>query len=445
MIGIYKITNKVNGKSYIGQSTDIDRRLAEHKLLNRNETPGIKIAMRKYGVENFTFEVLAECSPVDLTDLEIFFIDLYKPEYNMSKGGVGPKGLCHNEKTKSILSLKASAQWNAKTEEEKRAFAANNLTGPSVGHHVSEDTRMKLKVANLGKKQPPEVVEKRKQTMKRKYEQGYVKNSDGCKKQVICVDTGILYESVKTAAIDIGCKPTTISSVLKGRQKTARGYSFKLFQSVETTCDECNRVGQKMSNCPKCAAHKELCEEIVHATVMGKPWVSDKGLIQLAMRTGAYKHINAGPVYEGELKDQNKLTGEIDLSGQKASDKVLGYFAYIETVNGFSKTMYWDINKMVTHAKKYSKAFNFGPWQSDFDAMASKTMLRNLIGHYGIMSVEMQTAYVADTAREADLLITDGQASRDVTPEAEPAPEPTQEPAEEIDSLAFEDFPEALQ
>ena len=173
-----------------------------------------------------------------------------------------------------------------------------------------------------------------------------------------------------------------------------------------------------------------------------------KGLIQLAMRTGAYKHINAGPVFEGELKSTNKLTGEIDLSGDKVSEKVLGYFAYIETVNGFSKTMYWDINKMISHAKKYSKAFNFGPWQSDFDAMAAKTMLRNLIGHYGIMSVEMQTAYVGEAAHEADLMLTEAPASRDITPEAEPVdvlPVSDIDMTDGMNNITMDDLPPVLQ
>lgn len=134
-----------------------------------------------------------------------------------------------------------------------------------------------------------------------------------------------------------------------------------------------------------------------------------KGLIQMAMRTGAYRHINGGPVFEGELVKENKLTGEIDLSGTKLSEKVLGYFAYIETLNGFSKTIYWDINKVTNHAKKYSKAFNFGPWQSDFDAMATKTLMRSLIGHYGIMSVEMQDAYAKDGTSLADQQIVEGK------------------------------------
>lgn len=119
-----------------------------------------------------------------------------------------------------------------------------------------------------------------------------------------------------------------------------------------------------------------------------------KGYIQLAMRTGEYRYINAGKVYEGELKSTNKLTGAVDLSGEKTSDNVVGYFAYIETLNGFSKTYCWSKDQVEAHAKKYSKAFQRGSaiWRDNFDEMAIKTVLRNLLSHYGIMSVEMSQA-----------------------------------------------------
>ena len=127
-----------------------------------------------------------------------------------------------------------------------------------------------------------------------------------------------------------------------------------------------------------------------------------KGYIQLAMRTGQYKYINADVVYEGELKGHNKLTGEVDLSGEATSDKVVGYFAYIETVNGFRKPLYWTKEKVLAHAKRYSKSFNIksSAWQTNFDEMALKTMLRNLLSKYGVMSVEMMNAFTADSADE---------------------------------------------
>lgn len=123
-----------------------------------------------------------------------------------------------------------------------------------------------------------------------------------------------------------------------------------------------------------------------------------KGYIQLAQRTAQYRFINADVVYEGEFKGHNKVTGELDLSGEATSDKVIGYFAYIETVNGFKKSVYWTKDKVLAHAKRYSKSFskNSSAWQSNFDEMALKTMLRHLLSKYGVMSVEMISAFTSD-------------------------------------------------
>ncbi|MBA3673464.1 MAG: recombinase RecT [Chitinophagaceae bacterium] len=123
-----------------------------------------------------------------------------------------------------------------------------------------------------------------------------------------------------------------------------------------------------------------------------------KGYIQLALRTGQYRIINADEVYEGEYRTRNKLTGEFDLSGQQKSDIIVGYFAYIELNTGFSKTLYMTREKVMAHAQKYSKSFNQanGPWKKEFDAMAKKTVLRNLLSHYGFLSVEMTAAFEND-------------------------------------------------
>lgn len=150
-----------------------------------------------------------------------------------------------------------------------------------------------------------------------------------------------------------------------------------------------------------------------------------KGYIQLAMRTGAYKTMNMDNVYEGEVKVVNRLTGEIDLSGERISDKVVGYFAYIETVNGFSKTLYWTLEKVISHAKKFSKSYNSGAaiWKQNFDEMAQKTVMRNLIAKWGVMSVDLQRAIDLDNADLADKAITgegtvDGDTGEIITEEA---------------------------
>ncbi len=131
-----------------------------------------------------------------------------------------------------------------------------------------------------------------------------------------------------------------------------------------------------------------------------------KGYVQLCMRTGAYKYINADVVYEGELVKYDKLTGAIEIDTEKRkSDKKIGYFAYIETLNGFSKTLYMSIEEVTKHAKQYSKSYGSknSVWTTDFDAMALKTCLRLLLSKYGIMSVEMQRAYIEDSADTVQL------------------------------------------
>lgn len=146
-----------------------------------------------------------------------------------------------------------------------------------------------------------------------------------------------------------------------------------------------------------------------------------KGYIQLAMRTGQYRNINADEVYEGELRKTDKLTGAIDLNGVKTSEKVVGYFAHFELVNGFSKTLYMTMEEMANYALKYAPSFKGkdipsvdnlidlaqsqaqnGPqqgqvgWKGDFNAMAQKTVLRRLLSKYGFLSIEMMNALSED-------------------------------------------------
>ncbi|WP_373325670.1 recombinase RecT [Sporomusa paucivorans] len=127
-----------------------------------------------------------------------------------------------------------------------------------------------------------------------------------------------------------------------------------------------------------------------------------KGYIQLAMRTGFYKFLNADVVYEGEYKGKNKLTGEIDLSGAATSEKVVGYFAHMQMLNGFTKTVFWEHGKIIAHAKKYSKSYgnSSSAWSTNFDEMALKTVVRNLLSKYGYLSVEMMNAISEDISAD---------------------------------------------
>lgn len=169
-----------------------------------------------------------------------------------------------------------------------------------------------------------------------------------------------------------------------------------------------------------------------------------KGYIQLAIRSGQYRRINVFAIKEGELKYFDPLNEEIkvelmvDRWDEREEAPTIGYYAMFELVNGFYKAMYWSKKQMLHHADKYSQAFskdesevkykdkktgewvtkkkvsfadyeagNFPEddewvyssfWYRNFDGMAYKTMLRQLISKWGVMSIEMQKAFDADMA-----------------------------------------------
>lgn len=148
-----------------------------------------------------------------------------------------------------------------------------------------------------------------------------------------------------------------------------------------------------------------------------------KGYIQLAIRSGYYKKINVLAIKEGEFIKYDPLTEELEVKlieddETRESTPTVGYYAMFEYMNGFRKTMYWSKKKMLSHADKYSAAFNAQSyqklldgkipqkdlwkyssfWYKDFDGMAFKTMLRQLISKWGIMSIDMQMAIEKDMA-----------------------------------------------
>lgn len=125
-----------------------------------------------------------------------------------------------------------------------------------------------------------------------------------------------------------------------------------------------------------------------------------KGFIQLAQRSGQFKTIAAAPIYDGQLVSENPLTGfEFDFS-KKKSDTVIGYAAFFQLLNGFEKTLYMTIDDIKKHGGKYSKTFTHknGLWNTDFDSMATKTVMKLLLSKFAPMSIEMQKAVIADQA-----------------------------------------------
>ena len=168
-----------------------------------------------------------------------------------------------------------------------------------------------------------------------------------------------------------------------------------------------------------------------------------KGYIQLALRSGQYKKLNVLAIKEGELIRYDPLDEEIEVKliedeVEREKAPTIGYYAMFEYLNGFRKTMYWSREKMESHALQYSKGYaakkGYTFWEKDFDAMAYKTMLRQLISKWGVMSIEMVTAMDSDLAVINDDGTKDYVESEEYVIDAEPAPSAAAEtPAGGID------------
>lgn len=198
-----------------------------------------------------------------------------------------------------------------------------------------------------------------------------------------------------------------------------------------------------------------------------------KGYIQLALRSGQYKKLNVLAIKEGELIHYDPLNEDIDVrliedEIERENTPTVGYYAFFEYLNGFRKTMYWSKARMISHADKYSAAFSknggrFGRngqynrvsfadyeagnydkkdewmyssfWYKDFDAMAYKTMLRQLISKWGIMSIDLVSAFESDYTIEGDdgsrVFIETDDVTAEMTPETPSEPEPVIVPTED--------------
>lgn len=197
-----------------------------------------------------------------------------------------------------------------------------------------------------------------------------------------------------------------------------------------------------------------------------------KGLVQLALRSGQYKRLNVLPVKAGELESWNPLTEEIKIrliedDTIREKTPTIGYYACFEYLNGFTKAIYWSKNKMIAHADRYSPAFsreatdgkypkvsfsdyeahNYPAkdewlyssfWYKDFDGMAQKTMLRQLISKWGIMSIDLQQAFERDdkimVSETGDYIIPDDSLDEpplDLSADAAPVGAPA-EPLEQV-------------
>lgn len=191
--GIYKITNQINGKIYIGQSNDIYRRWKEEKFYKGHCNNPLKRAFNKYGLENFDFEIIEECSIEELDEKEIYYISLYKSNeyefgYNLTSGG----GRCF----------------------------------------FSDDVKKRMSMAHKGMKRTKEAIRKsaefhkgRKRSEETRKKQSEAKNKQ--KKKVLCVETKIIYESIRDASRKTKITHSCISKCCLGKTKTCRGYHWE--------------------------------------------------------------------------------------------------------------------------------------------------------------------------------------------------------------------------
>lgn len=153
--------------------------------------------------------------------------------------------------------------------------------------------------------------------------------------------------------------------------------------------------------------------------------IGTKGYLQLAMRTGKYETINADVVYEGEFNHYDKVTGKLDLSGAQISNTPIGYFAYFKKKDGLTKLLYMTLDEVCRYAKQYSPTIKFYEkvdaeklkeialkqaangsgdgvgWQSNFESMAIKTVLRRLLSKWGELSIESNDITNLDEAPSA--------------------------------------------
>ena len=175
-----------------------------------------------------------------------------------------------------------------------------------------------------------------------------------------------------------------------------------------------------------------------------------KGYIQLAIRSGQYKKLNVLAIKEGELIRFDPLNEEIEVrliedEEEREQANTSGYYAMFEYTNGFRKAIYWSKRKMEAHALKYSKGYQakkgYTFWEKDFDGMAYKTMLRQLISKWGIMSIDMASAIDSDMAvinEDGTKDYVDNDATVfDMEPAQEATPQQSQpEPAVPVDAKA---------
>jgi recombination protein RecT len=237
-------------------------------------------------------------------------------------------------------------------------------------------------------------------------------------------------------------------SVLKDNSESFTASLLELYTS-DSYLQNCNPKDVALEALKLASLKLPISKSLGFAYIIpfkGKPQaqIGYKGFIQLAIRSGLYQIISADYVHEGELISIDKVSGVIKLETEGNYDNapIVGFFAYIKLINGFEKAMYWTVEQVRTHAQKYSQGYqsNTSIWKKNFNEMAKKTVLKNLLSHWGILSIEMIQAIEKDNESvsfqdQADMESGSIDISQHVNVEtgeitdAETVPAPTEEPS----------------
>lgn len=189
MIGIYRIINLITNQIYIGQSINIERRIAEHKTRSVSGTGKLYTDMRVYGLDNFKFEIVEICTKEELNAKELQYIKSLRPFYNK----VGKEvPIAVREK----ISKNTKKWWNALDEDVKQRIISENLKGPKKGHEVSPETRDKIRK--------------------------WIEDNQGQK--VMIVETGQEFRRIKDLENYLGACTGTCAAYWSGKIKTVKGF-----------------------------------------------------------------------------------------------------------------------------------------------------------------------------------------------------------------------------
>lgn len=212
---IYIIFNKINNKFYLGSTNDFTKRKKEHLrqlLKNKHHSKYLQRAFNLYGVNNFTIDIYQYCNKKDLLNLEQYYLNIYKPKYNVSKSAICPMlGRKHNKST--IEKFK------------KRTFPKGTLS-PNWGRKHTEEFKEKRRQARIGYKHKNSTILKMKETAKKINPIARIDRTKSYRK--ILDSNGNLHESLTKCAEFWKISPATVCDILKGRHsKTRKGISFK--------------------------------------------------------------------------------------------------------------------------------------------------------------------------------------------------------------------------